>query len=130
MEPAPPEPPRGPTSAFVAAGEEETRVLFRGLLRLHHLRVLGEADGARPLLDLIREHQPDLVVADSVLAQGTIGEIIREGRKVRPGLRVVVVTPSTRPAATVEEASSADVVLVRPFRIRQFAEAVNPIPAG
>lgn len=99
-------------------------------MRLQHLRVLGEADGARPLLELIREHRPDLVVLDSVLAQGSVADIIHEGRQVCPALRVVVVTPASRPAASIAEVASADAVLVRPFRIRQFAEAVGPVAAA
>ncbi len=128
METTPSDPPI--STVVVVAGDAETRVLFRGLLRLNHLRVLGEADGARSSVELIRAHRPDIVVADAVLAQGTVGEIIREGRQVRPDLRVIVVTPASRPAPAAEEVGAADAVLTRPFRIRQFAEAVSPIPAG
>ena len=40
-------------SAVVVAGDEETRVLLRGLLRLHHFRVDGEAEGATQAIELI-----------------------------------------------------------------------------
>ncbi len=129
MEPNPPsEAAReaGAPSAVVVAGEEQTRVLFRGLLRLNGMRIVGEADGAAPAVEIVRQQRPDLLVADSVLAQGTVEEIIREGRRARPSLRVVLITPSSRPAVALAQDASADAVLVRPFRIREFTEALAP----
>jgi DNA-binding NarL/FixJ family response regulator len=115
------------TSAVVVAGDEETRVLLRGLLRLHHFRVDGEAEGASQCLELIREHRPTLLVADVNLAEGSPGSLVSEARKLAPGLRVILVAPASRPPAPPADSSRGpDVVLLRPFRIRQFAEALLP----
>lgn len=115
------------TSAVVVAGDEETRVLLRGLLRLHHFRVDGEAEGASQCLELIREHRPTLLVADVNLAEGSPGSLVSEARKLAPGLRVILVAPASRPPAPPADRSQGpDVVLLRPFRIRQFAEALLP----
>ncbi len=116
-------------SAVVAAGDEETRVLLRGLLRLHHFRVDGEAEGATQCLELIREHSPTLLVADVNLAEGSSGSLVREARRVAPALRVILVAPASRPP-TLTGDQGPDVVLLRPFRIRQFAEALLPPPSG
>jgi DNA-binding NtrC family response regulator len=114
-------------SAVVAAGDEETRVLLRGLLRLHHLRVDGEAEGATQCLELIREHHPMLLVADVNLAEGSPSALVSEARKLSPQLRVILVAPASRPPSIATEREKApDVVLLRPFRIRQFAEALVP----
>ena len=131
MSSAEPDPGGHPAATAVVVGAEgETRVLLRGLLRLHRLRIVGEADGAGTAVELIRSHRPDLVVTDTVLSQGSVDEIVREGRALVPGLRVVIVSPASRPPPAVEAGARADVVLVRPFRIRQFAEALNvPAPA-
>jgi DNA-binding NarL/FixJ family response regulator len=115
------------SSAVVVAGDEETRVLLRGLLRLHHFRVDGEAEGATQGLDLVREHRPTLLVADVNLAEGSSTHLVTESRRLAPEMRVVLVAPASRPpAAPAGTDSGPDVVLLRPFRIRQFAEALLP----
>ncbi|MCI4338987.1 MAG: hypothetical protein L3J68_01465 [Thermoplasmata archaeon] len=112
-------------SAVVVAGDEETRVLLRGLLRLHHFRVDGEAEGATQCLELIREHHPTLLVADVNLAEGSPSSLVSEARRAEPSLRVILVAPASRPpAAPTDNGKGPDVVLLRPFRIRQFAEAL------
>jgi DNA-binding NtrC family response regulator len=112
-------------TAIVVAGDEETRVLLRGLLRLHHFRVEGEAEGATQALELVREHRPDLLVADVNLAEGSPMSLVAEARAVAPTLRVILVAPASRPPPKPSDPKSApDVLLLRPFRIRQFAEAI------
>jgi DNA-binding NarL/FixJ family response regulator len=123
----------GPTSAtaVVVAGDEETRVLLRGLLRLHHFRVDGEAEGATHALELLRDHRPALMVADVNLAEGSPSALVADARAILPRLRVILVAPASRPPTPAPDASHRpDVVLLRPFRIRQFAEALVPGGAG
>lgn len=118
--------PTGPT-AVIVAGDEETRVLLRGLLRLHHCRVDGEAEGATQSLELLREHQPSLVVVDVNLAEGSASPLVAEARKLLPKARIILVAPASRPPpAPADPALGPHVVLLRPFRIRQFAEALFP----
>ena len=116
-------------TAIVVAGDEETRVLLRGLLRLHHFRVLGEAEGETHGLELVGSQPPTLVVVDVNLAEGSPAGLISGIRAVRPTSRVVLVSPSHRPP-TLEGASRPDATLPRPFRIHQFAEAVSPPTAA
>lgn len=114
-------------AAIVVAGDEETRVLLRGLLRLHHFRVDGEAEGATHALELLRDHRPQLLVADVNLAEGSPSALIAGARAILPLLRVILVAPASRPPVPSPEAGQRpDVVLLRPFRIRQFAEALLP----
>jgi len=124
--------PQGPEpTAIVAAGDEETRVLLRGLLRLHHFRVDGEADGATGAIALIQTHRPGLLLADVNLAEGSPGALIADARAIVPKLRVILVAPASRPPPVLGVGGQGpDVVLLRPFRIRQFAEAVNPTPVA
>jgi DNA-binding NarL/FixJ family response regulator len=119
----------GPNSAtaIVVAGDEETRVLLRGLLRLHHFRVDGEAEGATHALELLRDHRPALLVADVNLAEGSPSALVADARAILSPLRVILVAPASRPPAPAPDAAHRpDVVLLRPFRIRQFAEALLP----
>ncbi len=111
----------------MVAGDEETRVLLRGLLRLHHFRVDGEAEGATQATDLIRVHRPSLVVVDANLAEGSSSLLVGQARAVVPGVRVILVAPASRPPnPPADPAQRPDAVLLRPFRIRQFAEALVP----
>lgn len=118
------------STAIVVAGDEETRVLLRGLLRLHHFRVEGEAEGATHALELLRDRRPSLMVADMNLAEGSSTALVAEARAIVPTLRVILVAPASRPPTTAADpAHRADVVLLRPFRIRQFADAIAPTAA-
>ncbi len=127
---APDDPP--PPTALVVAGDEETRVLLRGLLRLHHFRVDGEAEGVTQALEMLREHPPTLLVVDLNLTEGSATALLQEVRGFAPTVRTILVAPASRPLPPRPE-PYADVLLLRPFRIRQFAEAlvapaVGPAP--
>jgi DNA-binding NarL/FixJ family response regulator len=118
-------------TAVVVAGDEETRVLLRGLLRLHHFRVDGEAQGATEAIDLVRTHRPSLLVVDASLAEGSSSALVGHARELAPGVRVILVAPVSRPPVLPSDPGQCpDVVLLRPFRIRQFAEALLPAGAG
>ncbi len=114
-------------TAVVAAGDEETRILLRGLLRLHHFRVDGEAEGSAQAMALLRDHRPSLLVTDVNLAEGSSTSLVAEARATLPHLRIILVAPASRPPPA-PAGSGPDMVLLRPFRIRQFAEAVQPGP--
>ena len=117
------------TTAMVVAGDEETRVLLRGLLRLHHFRVVGEAEGASRAVDLLKQEAPSVLVTDVNLADGEVGTLLDEARRAAPKLRVILVTPASHPTGEHAASKAPDVVLIRPFRIRQFAEALRPSEA-
>ena len=113
------------SNAIVVAADEETRVLLRGLLRLHHFRVDGEAEGVTPAVALIGLHHPSLLVVDASLAEGSVGPLIGQARGLVPGLRVILVAPASRPPnLPPDPVQRPDALLLRPFRIRQFAEAL------
>lgn len=102
-------------------------MLLRGLLRLHHFRVDGEAHGATEALDLVRAHKPTLLVVDASLAEGSATLLVGHARALTPGVRVILVAPASRPPTLPSDpVQCPDVVLLRPFRIRQFAEALAP----
>lgn len=122
----------GTVGAVVVAGDEETRVLLRGLLRLHHVRVLGEAEAADEAVDLVRRHAPALLVSDVNLARGSVASLLREARAAHRSIRIVLVTPGDRGFHPPDDGAAPDVLLPRPFRIRQFAEALgaSAMPLG
>ena len=102
-------------------------MLLRGLLRLHHFRVDGEAEGAPQALELIRTHHPGLLISDVNLATGSPAALVADARAIDRSLRIVLVAPASRPPPVMGvQGQGPDVVLLRPFRIRQFAEAIAP----
>ncbi len=116
-----------PATAIVVSGDEETRVLLRGLLRLHHFRVEGEAEGVTHALELLHDHRPSLMVADVNLAEGSPSVLIADARTTLSPLRVILIAPTSHPPASPPDpARRPDVLLLRPFRIRQFGEALHP----
>jgi len=114
-------------SAIVVAGDEETRVLLRGLLRLHHYRVIGEAEGSTEGTELLRTHPPSVMVVDAALAEGSFPALVREARLLRPEMRVVLVTPTpVRPGdGTPKGADGPDATITRPFRLADFLAALR-----
>jgi CheY-like chemotaxis protein len=115
-----------PSTALVVAADEEMRILLRGLLQLHRVRVDAEAEGTTEALRLVREHQPRLVVADSHLSEGTPSDLVAGARALVPGLRFILVAPASRPPPPFGKDCAPDVLLLKPFRIQQFAEAIAP----
>ena len=113
-------------TAIVAAGDDETRVLLRGLVRLHHFLVVGEASGASEVLRIVRSAPPDLLVVDVNLAEGTPQGMIDAARRLAPRTRIVLTCPPARSYDAPRVPTNVDVALARPFRIHEFAEAVSP----
>jgi DNA-binding NarL/FixJ family response regulator len=119
----------GPSTAVVASSDEETRVLLRGLLRLHRFRIVGEAEGTTDAGQLVRLHRPAVLLVDSNLAEGSPGSLIAATRSAAPSTRVIVLSPPGR-APAPSAGGAPDVLLPRPFRIQQFAEALGPVSDG
>jgi DNA-binding NtrC family response regulator len=113
------------SSAVVVAADEEIRVLLRGLLRLHHVRVLGEADGVGRAMGLVRSSSPTLIVSDMELAEGTASLLLQELHRESPGVRSVIVCPNAPESAALLGNERPDALLKRPFRVRDFAEAIG-----
>jgi DNA-binding NarL/FixJ family response regulator len=120
--------PSSSLTAIVAARDEETRILLRGLLRLRHFRILGEAEGSTHGAELLKSQQPGVLVVDANLAEGSSATLIREARQASPHTRVILVGPPAKGGHSPAPATAAepDVTLPRPFGIAQFEAAVRP----
>ncbi len=110
---------------MVIAGEDDTRILLRGLVRLHRFRVVGEAAGVSDTLALLRAERPTTLVADSQLAEGSAEELVREMKRRFPSVRLVLVTHDSA-RREFPAGGGPDAVLRRPFRIQEFAAALQP----
>ncbi len=118
-------------SAVLLAAEGEMRVLLRGLLRLNRFRVLGEAAGWDEARGLLRSGRPTLLLVDEPRDDGALLARIAQEREGLAPLRVVLIS-AARPAPDQPAGGVVDAVLPRPFRLRDFAGAVDPDgrPAG
>ena len=114
-----------PPSAMVVAKSTEDRILLQALLRIHHVPVVGEGDGAAQALKTLRERRLTHLVVDSDLADGTVAQLVRDALSIAPGLRIVVLGRSSLHTPDLPEGTAGSVVwLTRPFRFSQFAEAL------
>ena len=132
--------PSGPTApgrptptldTVIVGGNEETRLLLRGLLRLHRYRVLGETRSAQ---DLDPSEDPRLrrvlvLVADSDGTEWSAELAIARERQA--GLLPLLVVEEVGPEL-VDQARAAGVLglLARPFAIRDLISTVESVGRG
>jgi response regulator of citrate/malate metabolism len=90
----------------------------------------GEADGASQAMELLQRHRPSLLVVDVNLAEGSPLTLLKNAVGFLPQVRTILVAPASRPPPINGSTHPPDVVLLRPFRIRQFAEAIRPTPGA
>ena len=76
----------------------------------------------------MRQTLPAVLVSDVNLVDGTYTDLLEAAQAMDPAPRVILVVPSSRPHAAADGPLRPHVVLHRPFRIRQFAEALNGPP--
>ncbi len=119
-----------PASAFptiLLGGNEDTRLLLRGLLRLHRHRVLLEAPGPEGIGRLPKSDETKVLVMDvGSEREPSWTDELSELLRGRLDLRAVVILPSADVALESRaRAAGAKAVLVRPFAIHDFVEAVD-----
>lgn len=128
--PVPPAP--GGAPAIVLGGSEDTRLLLRGLLRLHRHRVLLEAPTREGMERLPHSPEMKILVLDIGSDKGeTWADDLASLLKARTDLKALVILPSSDPALEAKaRKAGAQMTLVRPFAIRDFVEAVDALGAA
>jgi DNA-binding NarL/FixJ family response regulator len=111
-------------TAVIVAGNEETRVLLRGLVRLQHFHVVGEAEGSTDGVKLLHEHRPELVLIETGLVEGSAATLVQTAHALLPTARVVVVG-SLDPQGGAAPHGERITYLRKPFRIAEFAHAIG-----
>lgn len=118
----------------IVSPREEIRLLLRGLLKLHHFRVVKEGSTPEALGDLTATG-PAILLVDAELDEMGWSEALRALRERRPELRVVLLTSSRSPRTGVQaRASGVSALVHRPFAVHELMEAMRgaapPTPAG
>jgi DNA-binding NarL/FixJ family response regulator len=113
--------------AVLLGGSEDTRLLLRGLLRLHRHRVLLETQARDGIDRLPRSPEPKVLILDAGPEKdGVWADELFTILQSRDDLRALVILPSSDPAVESRaRRAGARTVLVRPFAIREFVEAVE-----
>jgi DNA-binding response OmpR family regulator len=115
----------------IVSPREEIRLLLRGLLKLHHFRVLQEGTTPHSLSE-IAGGEASIVLLDAELdAEEGWADALRRLREQRPNLRVVLLT-SSRSVRAGSQALAAGVsaVVHRPFAVHELIEAVRGEAGG
>lgn len=112
-------------SVVVVGGSTETRLLLRGLLRLHRHHVVGEGETLDAVANLPTEGPDRVVVLDVDLDDPKWSTAISKLHRAYPGLRIVLLVPSRSPRLEERARGFGVTALVpRPFAVHEFIDAV------
>lgn len=115
----------------IAGGTDETRLLLRGLVRLHHHRVVAEGFGPETLTESSNDGAPTVALVDADLDDPRWADAVRRCSAARPGIRIILLTASRSPQleARAKELGVA-ALLHRPFAVHELVDVVEPPAAG
>ena len=112
--------------AVIWGDDEETRLLLRGLLRLHRHPVLHEVTSGDELERIPSTSGPCLLLYAVPSGDGEWATELAAVLERHPELRAVVILPSGTAASEVDPRRvGARAVLPRPFAIQEFARALE-----
>ena len=81
-------------TVFLVDDEEHNRVGARALLEAD-FDVVGESDNGTDAVDMIRERQPDLVLLDLRIKEGSGAQVLEDVRRTHPEVKFLALTVST-----------------------------------
>lgn len=114
-------------NVVIAGGSDETRLLLRGLVRLHHHRVLAEGQGPETLGQLPSDLEAPVALLEADLEDPLWLKGISEFRQRFPVHRVVLLTTDRSSSFEAQaKAAGIDHLLRRPFAVHDLVEAVAP----
>ena len=105
---------------------------FREELRvcLNDYSVIEAANGAEALAILKKPNAIDLVILDAVMPQVSGTEVLREIKKIKPGLAIIILTgQSSKDIAIDALKGRADDYIEKPVNVGKFLETVQSILA-
>jgi DNA-binding NarL/FixJ family response regulator len=109
----------------VIGGTTESRLVIRGLLRLHRHRVVYEGASFPGLAEVAEKAGPKILILDGRLDAET-EPLLRQLVQQRPNLHVVLVTSQPAGAAGPKGRElGIAAVLPRPFTVSEFSRTID-----
>lgn len=119
----------GMANVVIAGGSDETRLLLRGLVRLHHHRVVAEGYGPETIAQLPKDVEAPVFLLDADLDNPKWIEQLGGLAKRHPQRRVVLLTSDGSAAfETKVRGLGIDRLLHRPFAVHDLVEAIEAEP--
>lgn len=112
------------------AGEDYRKVLVEAISGEPNIHVAAQTGDGQELLELIREHKPDLVVMDIVLAQMDGVEVLQNLEELPEGERPRVLVVSGLARGTMAELAvryGADHYMTKPCRSEVICERIRQL---
>lgn len=112
------------------AGEEYRSVLVEAISGEPNIQVAGQTGDGQELLELVREHKPDLVVMDIILAQMDGVEVLQSLSELPAGERPRVLVVSGLARGTMAELAvryGADHYMTKPCRSEVICERIRQL---
>jgi signal transduction histidine kinase len=108
----------GATRAVLLVDDEaDVRATIAATLREHDYEIMEAADGAAALDRLMSGAPIDLVICDVAMPGGVTGvEVAREARRLRPAVKVLLISGDPSAAAETAAGASEFARLSKPFR--------------
>jgi DNA-binding NarL/FixJ family response regulator len=117
--------------AVLLGTNDDTRLLLRGLLRLHHHRVVLEAKSLDDLRDLKPATGPRVLIQDVDADDDRWSEELAAALREHPEFRAVVLLPAEGGGLRAEALRvGARAVVIRPFAIRELVRLVDEAADG
>lgn len=115
------------TEVSLVGGSKESREVLRGLLRLHHFRVKGEARGFKEAKKLLDDGFDGILLVDSDLSDGSWEEVLEAAQSAKPRPEAVLLSPFYGPEFEAKARKhGATGVVMRPFEIPELLDALSP----
>ena len=119
---------------FLVEDEELNRVGARALLE-PEFEIVGESDNVTDSVDMIRERQPDLVLLDVRIKEGSGVQVLEEVRRTHPDVKFLALTIATQKEDVLRMLRAGvdgyetkfDAMSDLPNRVRQTMEGGRPI---
>jgi DNA-binding NarL/FixJ family response regulator len=112
-------------TAVVIAEDLRARLLLRGLLLMHRVRIEGEADSPRKGVDLAHAVKPNFLILDPSGEETAYLDVIPELRRACPESKILLIRPAVRGyLQPVERERRPDALLREPFTVQELAQAL------
>lgn len=113
-------------SVVIVGASEPTRLLLKGLFRLHRHRVVGEAADLPHAEPLLRGPDIPLLVVDTDLDDGGSSGPVHAFLASHPGLKALAISATRSPRLeAVAHAAGFSSVIYRPFAVHELMETIG-----